>query len=173
MNPFIGIDLGTTNSCVATLDSAGRPLIIENQQGQSTTPSVVSFKETEDGEARPVVGAPAARMAVTNPTNTIFAVKRLIGRKFTDKEVQKDIDLVPYKIIKAENGDAWVEAAHSPCGASIWPLWQLKQSSDTGLVSATTLPVISRSQPTSATVSPASSATANHTRRADRSGVRI
>jgi molecular chaperone DnaK len=105
MGKIIGIDLGTTNSCVAVMEGS-EPRVIENAEGDRTTPSVVAF--TEEGEV--IVGAPAKRQAVTNPSNTLFAVKRLIGRRFTDDEVQKDIDLVPYKILKADNGDAWVEA---------------------------------------------------------------
>ena len=105
MGKIIGIDLGTTNSCVAVMEG-GEPRVIENSEGDRTTPSVVAF--TGDGEV--IVGAPAKRQAVTNPENTLYAVKRLIGRRFTDDEVQKDIDLVPYKIIQADNGDAWVEA---------------------------------------------------------------
>ena len=104
MGKIIGIDLGTTNSCVAVMEG-GSPKIIENSEGDRTTPSIVAF--TKDNEV--VVGQSAKRQAVTNPTNTLFAVKRLIGRKFTDAEVQKDIDMVPYKIIKADNGDAWVD----------------------------------------------------------------
>ncbi|MCF6210449.1 MAG: molecular chaperone DnaK [Gammaproteobacteria bacterium] len=104
MGKIIGIDLGTTNSCVAVMEG-GEPRVIENAEGDRTTPSVVAF--TDDGEV--IVGAPAKRQAVTNPANTLYAIKRLIGRKFTDKEVQKDIELVPYKIIAADNGDAWVE----------------------------------------------------------------
>ncbi len=105
MGKIIGIDLGTTNSCVAVMES-GEPRVIENAEGDRTTPSVVAF--TNDNDV--IVGAPAKRQAVTNPHNTLYAIKRLIGRKFTDNEVQKDIDLVPYKITKADNGDAWVEA---------------------------------------------------------------
>ena len=104
MGKIIGIDLGTTNSCVAVMES-GKPRVIENSEGDRTTPSVVAF--TEGGEE--LVGASAKRQAVTNPQNTLFAIKRLIGRKFKDAEVQKDIDLVPYKIVAADNGDAWVE----------------------------------------------------------------
>jgi molecular chaperone DnaK len=104
MGKIIGIDLGTTNSCVAVMES-GKPRVIENAEGDRTTPSVVAF--TDSGEE--LVGASAKRQAVTNPANTLFAIKRLIGRRFEDKEVQKDIDLVPYKIIKADNGDAWVQ----------------------------------------------------------------
>jgi len=104
MGRIIGIDLGTTNSCVAVMEN-GTPKVIENAEGARTTPSVVAY--TEDGEI--LVGAPAKRQAVTNPKNTLFAVKRLIGRRFEEKEVQKDIGLMPYKIVKADNGDAWVE----------------------------------------------------------------
>jgi molecular chaperone DnaK len=105
MSKIIGIDLGTTNSCVAVMDG-GKVKILENAEGTRTTPSIVAYME--DGET--LVGAPAKRQAVTNPTNTLYAVKRLIGRKFTEDAVQKDIHLMPYKIVKADNGDAWVEA---------------------------------------------------------------
>jgi molecular chaperone DnaK len=105
MGKIIGIDLGTTNSCVAVMEG-GQPKVIENSEGDRTTPSIVAF--TKDDEV--LVGQPAKRQAVTNPTNTLFAVKRLIGRKFSEKVVQKDQDLVPYKIVEAKNGDAWVEA---------------------------------------------------------------
>lgn len=104
MGKIIGIDLGTTNSCVSVLEG-GKPKVIENAEGDRTTPSIVAF--AEDGEV--LVGQSAKRQAVTNPNNTLFAVKRLIGRKFTDDVVQKDISMVPYKIIGADNGDAWVE----------------------------------------------------------------
>ncbi|RMG27456.1 MAG: molecular chaperone DnaK [Gammaproteobacteria bacterium] len=104
MGKIIGIDLGTTNSCVAVMEG-GKPRVIENSEGDRTTPSVVAF--TEDGEV--IVGQAAKRQAVTNPENTLFAIKRLIGRKYEDPEVQKDIELVPYKIVRADNGDAWVE----------------------------------------------------------------
>jgi len=104
MGKIIGIDLGTTNSCVAVMES-GQPKVIENSEGARTTPSIVAYME--DGEV--LVGAPAKRQAVTNAKNTLFAVKRLIGRRFTEKEVQKDIDLMPYKIIQNSNGDAWIE----------------------------------------------------------------
>jgi molecular chaperone DnaK len=104
MAKIIGIDLGTTNSCVAIMEG-GKPKVIENSEGSRTTPSVVAY--TEDGEI--LVGAPAKRQAVTNARNTIYAVKRLIGRRFEEKEVQKDIHLMPYKIVRADNGDAWVE----------------------------------------------------------------
>ena len=105
MGKIIGIDLGTTNSCVAVMEG-GQPKIIENAEGDRTTPSIVAF--TKDDEV--LVGQPAKRQAVTNPTNTLFAVKRLIGRKYKEDVVQKDQDLVPYKIVEAKNGDAWVEA---------------------------------------------------------------
>ena len=104
MGKIIGIDLGTTNSCVAIMEG-GKPKVIENSEGARTTPSIVAYME--DGEI--LVGAPAKRQAVTNPKNTLYAIKRLIGRKFDEKEVQKDIALMPYKIVKADNGDAWVE----------------------------------------------------------------
>src|SRR5690348_14333839 len=104
MGKIIGIDLGTTNSCVAIMEG-GKPKVIENSEGARTTPSIVAYME--DGEI--LVGAPAKRQAVTNPKNTLFAIKRLIGRKFEEKEVQKDIDLMPYRIVKADNADAWVE----------------------------------------------------------------
>jgi molecular chaperone DnaK len=104
MAKIIGIDLGTTNSCVAIMEG-GQPKVIENSEGARTTPSVVAY--TDDGEV--LVGASAKRQAVTNAKNTIYAVKRLIGRKFDEAEVQKDIKLMPYKIVKADNGDAWVE----------------------------------------------------------------
>ena len=104
MSKIIGIDLGTTNSCVALLD--GKQIkIIENAEGGRTTPSVVAY--LQDGEI--LVGAPAKRQAVTNPKNTLYAIKRLIGRRFEDAEVQKDIKITPYEIVKADNGDAWVE----------------------------------------------------------------
>ncbi|TQM10639.1 molecular chaperone DnaK [Pseudoxanthomonas sp. 3HH-4] len=106
MGKIIGIDLGTTNSCVAIMDG-GKARVIENSEGDRTTPSIVAY--TKDGEV--LVGASAKRQAVTNPKNTFYAVKRLIGRKFTDAEVKKDLDLVPYAIIPHENGDAWVQTS--------------------------------------------------------------
>jgi molecular chaperone DnaK len=105
MAKVIGIDLGTTNSCVALMEG-DTPKVIENAEGRRTTPSVVAF--AEDGQV--LVGEAAKRQAVTNPENTIFAVKRLIGRRFNEDVVQRDIDLMPYKIVKAKNGDAWIEA---------------------------------------------------------------
>jgi molecular chaperone DnaK len=104
MGKIIGIDLGTTNSCVAIMEN-GKPKVIENSEGARTTPSIIAY--AEDGEI--LAGAPAKRQSVTNPRNTLYAIKRLIGRRFEEKEVQKDISLMPYKIIKADNGDAWVE----------------------------------------------------------------
>src|SRR2546427_7561096 len=104
MAKVIGIDLGTTNSCVAIMEG-GKPRVIENSEGDRTTPSIVAF--TKDSEV--VVGQPAKRQAVTNPHNTLFAIKRLIGRKFEDEVVRRDITMVPYKITRADNGDAWVE----------------------------------------------------------------
>jgi molecular chaperone DnaK len=104
MGRIIGIDLGTTNSCVAIMEG-NVPKVIENSEGRRTTPSIIAYQE--DGEV--LVGASAKRQAVTNPRNTLYAVKRLIGRKFVEKEVQKDIALMPYKIVAADNGDAWVK----------------------------------------------------------------
>jgi molecular chaperone DnaK len=104
MGKIIGIDLGTTNSCVAVMEG-GKPRVIENAEGGRTTPSIIAYQD--DGEI--LTGAPAKRQAVTNPKNTLYAVKRLIGRRFDEKEVQKDINLMPYSIAKADNGDAWVE----------------------------------------------------------------
>src|SRR5450631_3834599 len=103
MGKIIGIDLGTTNSCVAIMEG-GKPKVIENSEGARTTPSIIAYQD--DGEI--LVGAPAKRQAVTNPKNTLYAVKRLIGRKFDEKEVQKDISLMPFQIVKADNGDAWI-----------------------------------------------------------------
>ena len=104
MGKIIGIDLGTTNSCVSVLDG-GDARVIENSEGDRTTPSIIAY--TDNGEI--LVGQNAKRQAVTNPTNTVFAVKRLIGRKFKDDVVQKDIKMVPYNIAAAPNGDAWIE----------------------------------------------------------------
>ena len=104
MGKIIGIDLGTTNSCVAVMEN-GQPKVIENSEGARTTPSIVAYME--DGEI--LTGAPAKRQAVTNPKNTLYAVKRLIGRRFEESEVQKAIKVVPFKIVEAPNSDAWVE----------------------------------------------------------------
>ena len=105
MSRVIGIDLGTTYSCVAIMDGR-QPKVLENAEGTRTTPSVVSFGENDER----LVGQPAKRQAVTNPENTLFAVKRLIGRSFEDTSIKKSISKVPYKIIKADNNDAWLEA---------------------------------------------------------------
>ncbi len=104
MSKVIGIDLGTTNSCVAVIEN-GIPKVIENSEGARTTPSIVAYTSDEI-----LVGASAKRQAITNPKNTIYAAKRLIGRKFKEQAVQKDIDLMPYTIVENENGDAWVQA---------------------------------------------------------------
>ena len=107
MSKIIGIDLGTTNSCVAVIEGQQQK-VIENAEGGRTTPSVIAYTDNDEV----LVGMPAKRQAVTNPENTLYAIKRLIGRTFDDKVVSKDADMVPYKIIKADNGDAWVEAAN-------------------------------------------------------------
>jgi molecular chaperone DnaK len=127
MGKIIGIDLGTTNSCVAVMEG-GSPKVIENSEGNRTTPSIVAYK---DGET--LVGQTAKRQAVTNPQNTLFAIKRLIGRKFKDDVVQKDISIVPYKIIGADNGDAWVEAAGeklAPPQVSAQVLMKMKKTAE-------------------------------------------
>jgi molecular chaperone DnaK len=131
MGKVIGIDLGTTNSCVAVMDGKTTRLI-ENAEGMRTTPSIVAF--TSDGER--LVGQPAKRQAVTNPENTIFAVKRLIGRRYDDPMVEKDKGLVPYKIVKASNGDAWVEAngaSYSPSQISAFILQKMKETAEANL----------------------------------------
>ncbi len=128
MSKIIGIDLGTTNSCVAVIEG-GDPMVISNQEGTRTTPSVVAF--TDKGER--LVGQIAKRQAITNSENTIYAVKRLIGRKFTDSEVKKDIEIVSYKIVKAKNGDAWVKAKdkeYSPAEISGMILQKMKQTAE-------------------------------------------
>lgn len=102
MGKIIGIDLGTTNSCVAVMDG-DKPRVIENAEGARTTPSIIAYTDKET-----LVGQPAKRQAITNPKNTLFAIKRLIGRRFTDAEVQRDIEIMPFEISKADNGDAWV-----------------------------------------------------------------
>ncbi len=112
MGKIIGIDLGTTNSCVAVLDG-DTPRVLENAEGERTTASVIAYT---DGET--LVGQPAKRQAVTNPQNTLFAIKRLIGRRFEDEEVQRDIEIMPFKIVKVDNGDAWVEAKGQKNGCS-------------------------------------------------------
>jgi molecular chaperone DnaK len=128
MAKVIGIDLGTTNSCVAVMEG-GKPKVIENTEGARTTPSVVAF--TKDGER--LIGQPAKRQAVTNPDNTIFAVKRLIGRRFDDPITKKDTELVPYKIVKGANGDAWVHAGgkdYSPSQISAFILQKMKETAE-------------------------------------------
>ena len=140
MGKVIGIDLGTTNSCVAVMDGKNARLI-ENAEGMRTTPSIVAF--TSDGER--LVGQPAKRQAVTNPTNTIFAVKRLIGRRYDDPMVEKDKGLVPYKIVKASNGDAWVEAdgkSYSPSQISAFILQKMKETAEANLGEKVTQAVI-------------------------------
>ena len=140
MGKVIGIDLGTTNSCVAVMDGKNAR-IIENAEGMRTTPSVVAF--TSDGER--LVGQPARRQAVTNPTNTIFAVKRLIGRRYDDPVVEKDKGLVPYKIVRASNGDAWVEAegkTYSPSQISAFILQKMKETAEANLGEKVTQAVI-------------------------------
>jgi molecular chaperone DnaK len=140
MAKVIGIDLGTTNSCVAIMEG-GKPRVIENSEGDRTTPSIVAF--TKDNEV--LVGQPAKRQAVTNPHNTLFAIKRLIGRKFEDEVVQRDIKMVPYKIAKADNGDAWVEVQGkkmAPQEISARVLMKMKKTAEDYLGEAVTEAVI-------------------------------
>ena len=140
MAKVIGIDLGTTNSCVAVMEG-GKPKVIENSEGARTTPSVVAF--TKDGER--LIGQPAKRQAVTNPDNTIFAVKRLIGRRFDDPITKKDTELVPYKIVKGANGDAWVGAGgkeYSPSQVSAFTLQKMKETAEAYLGETVTQAVI-------------------------------
>src|SRR5215813_3278106 len=128
MAKVIGIDLGTTNSCVAIMEG-GEPKVIPNAEGSRTTPSVVAF--TESGER--LVGTIAKRQAITNPENTVFAVKRLIGRKFDDPIVQKATKILPYKVVRADNGDAWVECRgkkYSPAEISAMILQYMKQTAE-------------------------------------------
>jgi len=139
MTKIIGIDLGTTNSCVAVMEG-GKAKIIENAEGSRTTPSIVAYTNNET-----LAGQPAKRQAITNSNNTLFAIKRLIGRKFDDKEVQKDIKLAPYKIVKADNGDAWVEVngkALSPQEVSAQILRKLKKDAEAYLGETVTDAVI-------------------------------
>src|SRR5690242_5127650 len=140
MAKVIGIDLGTTNSCVAVMEG-GKPRVLENAEGMNTTPSIVAF--TSDGEK--LVGLPAKRQAVTNPLNTFFAIKRLIGRRYDDPMVEKDKKLVPYKIIKGPNGDAWVEAhgkQYSPAQISAYILQKMKETAEAKLGETITQAVI-------------------------------
>src|SRR5512146_2063655 len=140
MAKVIGLDLGTTNSCVAVMEG-GKPKVIENSEGARTTPSVVAF--TKDGER--LIGQPAKRQAVTNPDNTIFAVKRLIGRRYDDPITKKDTELVPYKIVKGANGDAWVQAGgkdYSPSQISAFILQKMKETAEAYLGETVTQAVI-------------------------------
>ncbi len=140
MAKVIGIDLGTTNSCVAVMEG-GTPKVIANAEGVNTTPSIVAF--TEDGER--LVGLPAKRQGVTNPNNTLFAIKRLIGRRYTDPMVEKDKKLVPYQIVEGQNGDAWVEARgkpYSPSQVSAFILQKMKETAEAYLGHTVTQAVI-------------------------------
>src|ERR1700755_2278221 len=140
MGKIIGIDLGTTNSCVAVMEG-NTARVIENSEGDRTTPSIVAFKDNEV-----LVGATAKRQAVTNPKNTFYAVKRLIGRKFTDAEVKKDLNLVPYKIVAHDNGDAWLATADgknlSPQEISAKILTKMKKTAEDYLGETVTEAVI-------------------------------
>ena len=140
MSKIIGIDLGTTNSCVSIMEGS-QPKVLENAEGARTTPSVVAF--TDDGEK--LVGQPAKRQAVTNPENTIFAVKRLIGRNFEDETVKKDIAAAPFKIVNSEKGDAWIEAKgekYSPSQISAFILQKMKETAEKYLGQEVTKAVI-------------------------------
>ena len=140
MGKIIGIDLGTTNSCVAVMDGE-TARVIENSEGARTTPSIIAY--SEDDEV--LVGQSAKRQAVTNPHNTLFAVKRLIGRRFDEDVVQKDIDIVPYKIVKADNGDAWVDVKGNklaPPEISARVLQKMKKTAEDYLGEAVTEAVI-------------------------------
>jgi molecular chaperone DnaK len=140
MAKVIGIDLGTTNSCVAVMDG-GKPKVIENSEGARTTPSIVAF--TKDGQR--LIGQPAKRQAVTNPDNTLFAIKRLIGRRFEDPLTKKDMGLVPYSIVKGKNGDAWVKAGeeeYSPSQVSAFILQKMKETAESYLGETVTQAVI-------------------------------
>ena len=140
MSKVIGIDLGTTNSCVAIMEGT-QPKVLENAEGARTTPSVVAFTETEEK----LVGQPAKRQAVTNPENTLFAIKRLIGRNFDDESVKKDIQTAPFKIIKADNNDAWIEARnkkYSPSQISAFVLQKMKETAEKYLGQEVTKAVI-------------------------------
>jgi len=140
MAKVIGIDLGTTNSCVAVMEG-GKPKVIENSEGARTTPSIVAF--TKDGER--LIGQPAKRQAVTNPDNTLFAIKRLIGRRFDDPLTKKDMELVPYDIVRGKNGDAWVKAGgtdYSPSQISAFILQKMKETAESFLGETVTQAVI-------------------------------
>ena len=140
MAKIIGIDLGTTNSCVAVMEN-GKPKVIENSEGTRTTPSIVAY--TEENEV--LVGASAKRQAITNPRNTLFAVKRLIGRRVNEDMVQRDIKMVPYSIVKADNNDAWVEVRGkkiAPPEVSAQVLMKMKKTAEDYLGEAVTEAVI-------------------------------
>ena len=140
MAKVIGIDLGTTNSCVSLMEG-GDPVVITNAEGSRITPSVVAF--TDSGER--LAGQIARRQAITNPENTIFAIKRLIGRRFDDPEVQKAMKVLPYKVVKADNGDAWVEIRgkkYSPAEVSAMVLQKMKQTAEDHLGEKVTEAVI-------------------------------
>ncbi|MCH2250911.1 MAG: Hsp70 family protein, partial [Cognatishimia sp.] len=139
MGKVIGIDLGTTNSCVAIMDGS-QPRVIENAEGDRTTPSIVAFTDDER-----LVGQPAKRQAVTNPDNTVFGVKRLIGRRFDDPAVEKDKKMVPFAIVNGGNGDAWVEAQgekYSPSQISAFTLGKMKETAEAYLGEDVTQAVI-------------------------------
>ncbi|MEP0563533.1 MAG: Hsp70 family protein, partial [Paracoccaceae bacterium] len=139
MGKVIGIDLGTTNSCVAIMDGS-QPRVIENAEGARTTPSIVAFTDSER-----LVGQPAKRQAVTNPENTVFAVKRLIGRRVDDDAVTKDKHVVPFEIVDGGNGDAWVQAAgekYSPSQISAFILQKMKETAESYLGEDVTQAVI-------------------------------
>ncbi len=140
MGKIIGIDLGTTNSCVAVMEG-DKTRVIENSEGDRTTPSIIAY--ANDGEV--LVGQSAKRQAVTNPQNTLFAIKRLIGRRYEDDVVKRDMDMVPYKIVKADNGDAWVEAhgnKMAPPEISAKVLQKMKKTAEEYLGEAVTEAVI-------------------------------
>ena len=140
MSKVIGIDLGTTNSCVAVMEGS-TPKVIPNAEGANTTPSIVAFADS--GER--LVGQPAKRQAVTNPSDTFYAIKRLIGRRFEDPMVSKDVGLVPYKIVKADNGDAWVDSKgkkYSPSQISAFTLMKMKETAEAYLGETVTQAVI-------------------------------
>ena len=131
MSKVIGIDLGTTNSCVAVMEGA-KPKVIINSEGHYVTPSVIAF----DNEGRPIVGDPAKRQAITNPKKTVYATKRLIGRTFTDPIVKKEQELVPYKIVSADNNDAWVDVdgkKYSPSQIGAFVLQKMKETAESYL----------------------------------------
>jgi len=138
MSKVIGIDLGTTNSCIAIMDGQNAK-VIENAEGARTTPSMVAFSDSDDR----LVGQPAKRQAVTNPTNTLFAIKRLIGRRFDDPITKKDSKIVPYTIVEGDNGDAWVEAQgekYSPSQISSFILRKMKETAESYLAKTSPKP---------------------------------